>query len=93
MSHRARLSNTCQGEWELYVVTDGTHSKTWPTHDFHRTAPIPTLGERIEALAVLGFEPVKGAEWEWDELPYATTEWARLFGTLTVRPAKSGGAS
>ncbi|MFE9395052.1 DUF6303 family protein [Streptomyces flavidovirens] len=52
------------GRWGLYVVLLNT-SERWPEHRFGRT--IPTLTDRTDALSVLGFEPVPGAEWTWTE--------------------------
>jgi hypothetical protein len=40
-------------------------TKQWPEHRFGRTTP--TFTDRTDALSVLGFEPVLGAEWEWTE--------------------------
>ncbi|MFI0812750.1 DUF6303 family protein [Streptomyces echinatus] len=54
------------GRWRLYVVLLNT-TQRWPEHSFNRTHPVPTFTERAEALSVLGFEPVPGAEWEWTE--------------------------
>ncbi|WP_391653050.1 DUF6303 family protein, partial [Streptomyces tamarix] len=59
MKPSARLTNSFAGEWELYVVTGGT-SLNWPEHPFKRTGPVPTLDERAEALALLGYTPVEG---------------------------------
>ncbi|WP_391654290.1 DUF6303 family protein, partial [Streptomyces tamarix] len=59
MKPSARLSNSFAGEWELYVVTNLT-SLNWPEHSFERTGPIPTLEERADALALLGYAVVEG---------------------------------
>lgn len=55
-----------KGRWRLYVVLLNT-TDPWPEHDFDRAAPVPTFTERSEALSVLGFEPMPGAEWTWTE--------------------------
>ncbi|KKD09718.1 hypothetical protein TN53_01385 [Streptomyces sp. WM6386] len=52
--------------WRLYVVLMDT-TDPWPEFGFDRAAPVPTFTERVNALSVLGFEPVPGAEWEWTE--------------------------
>ncbi|MFD8028166.1 DUF6303 family protein [Streptomyces sp. NPDC059717] len=52
------------GRWRLYVVLMNT-TVPWPEYRFGPT--VPTLTERAEALNVLGFVPVPGAEWEWTE--------------------------
>ncbi len=53
-----------QGRWRLYVVLLNT-TDPWPEHSFGRT--VPTFTQRADALNVLGFEPVPGAEWRWTE--------------------------
>ncbi|MFC9290803.1 DUF6303 family protein [Streptomyces sp. NPDC057052] len=55
-----------KGRWRLYVVLMNTTAR-WPEYSFDRAAPVPTLLERVDALSVLGFEPVPGAEWRWTE--------------------------
>ncbi|MGI5138184.1 DUF6303 family protein [Streptomyces sp. CA-106110] len=53
-----------RGWWRLYVVLLNT-SERWPEYGFGAT--VPTFTQRTEALSVLGFEPVPGAEWTWTE--------------------------
>jgi hypothetical protein len=55
------------GRWRLYVVLMNVPVSTWPEHSFGRSAPVPTFTERADALSVLGFEPLPGAAWGWDE--------------------------
>jgi hypothetical protein len=55
-----------KGRWRLYIVLLNT-TDLWPEFSFDRAAPAPTLTERTEALSVLGFELVPGAEWRWTE--------------------------
>ncbi|MEW2397508.1 DUF6303 family protein [Streptomyces sp. NPDC046862] len=55
-----------KGRWRLYVVLFNT-TERWPEFGFDRALPVPTLTERSQALSVLGFEPVPGAEWQWTE--------------------------
>ncbi|WUS05083.1 DUF6303 family protein [Streptomyces sp. NBC_01261] len=57
-----------EGRWRLYVVLLNT-AERWPEHAFSsRQGPkVPTLTARSQALSVLGFEPLPGAEWEWSE--------------------------
>ncbi|MFJ6726027.1 DUF6303 family protein [Streptomyces sp. NPDC091281] len=55
-----------RGLWYLYVVLPDPSGR-WPEYDFDRAAPVPTFTERADALGVLGFEPVPGAEWRWTE--------------------------
>ncbi|WP_432018934.1 DUF6303 family protein [Streptomyces sp. 1222.5] len=52
------------GRWRLYVVLLNT-TERWPDHPFGHA--VPTFTERTDALSVLGFEPVPGAEWTWTE--------------------------
>ncbi|MFI7352721.1 DUF6303 family protein [Streptomyces avidinii] len=91
MSHSARLSNSYSGDWEVYVVSSGVPSLNWPEHDFGHSAPVPTLAERTEALAGLGYEATDGAAWQWQELHSDATARVRLLAALDVRPI--GGAS
>jgi hypothetical protein len=55
-----------KGRWRLYVVLLNTPAP-WPEYSFGRAAPVPTFTERVNALAVLGFEPLPDAVWEWIE--------------------------
>ncbi|MGW6270424.1 DUF6303 family protein [Streptomyces sp. NPDC055060] len=55
-----------KGRWRLYVVLLNTFER-WPEFGFDRAMPVPTFTERTDALSVLGFEPVPGAEWIWTE--------------------------
>ncbi|MFF3821126.1 DUF6303 family protein [Streptomyces bluensis] len=52
------------GRWRLYVALLNT-TEQWPEHRFGRS--VPTFTDRTNALSVLGFEPVPGAEWAWTE--------------------------
>ncbi|KUN75643.1 DUF6303 family protein [Streptomyces griseoruber] len=56
-----------KGRWRLYVVLLDGSTTRWPEFSFDRPAPVPTFTERVDALSVLGFEPVPGAEWSWTE--------------------------
>ncbi|MFI9026927.1 DUF6303 family protein [Streptomyces sp. NPDC053560] len=93
MTHSARLANTYFGEWELYVVTDSPDVADWPAHEFKDSAAITTLAERIKTLAALGYEPVPGAEWEWQELANGVMDSVELLAALDVRPAGTGDAA
>lgn len=52
------------GRWHLYVVMLNT-TEQWPELRLGRS--VPTFTDRTNALNVLGFEPVPGAEWKWTE--------------------------
>ncbi|MFD7668080.1 DUF6303 family protein [Streptomyces sp. NPDC059788] len=52
------------GPWRLYVVVPG--SADWPTAAIE-AGPVPTVAERREVLAALGYEVRPGAEWAWTE--------------------------
>ncbi|MFH8435164.1 DUF6303 family protein [Streptomyces sp. NPDC018007] len=84
MTYSARLSNSFFGEWELYVVTDRT-SLEWPDHSFGRTGPVPTVQERVDALAALGFVLADDAGWEWQERPTGITDRVRLLASVDVQ--------
>ncbi|MBT2895642.1 MULTISPECIES: DUF6303 family protein [unclassified Streptomyces] len=90
MTYGARLSNSFLGEWELYVVTDGI-SLDWPEHSFGRTEPVPTLQERADALAQLGFVLADDAEWEWQECPTGAADRVRLLASVDAQ--RKDGAS
>ncbi|MFI1779892.1 DUF6303 family protein [Streptomyces rubiginosohelvolus] len=84
MTHSARLSNSFQGEWELYVVTERI-SLDWPEHSFGRTGPVPTVQERVDALAGLGYVLADGAEWEWQECPTGVMDRVELLASANVQ--------
>ncbi|WP_406244317.1 DUF6303 family protein [Streptomyces anulatus] len=86
----ARLSNSFSGEWELYVVTDGM-SRDWPEHSFGRTGPVPTLQERADALAQLGYVLADSAGWQWQECPNGAMRRVHLLASASVR-RKDGAA-
>ncbi|MFF9181780.1 DUF6303 family protein [Streptomyces misionensis] len=90
MKCSARLTNSFCGEWEVYVVTGGM-SLDWPEHPFERTGPVPTLQERVEALALLGYRVADNAEWEWQELPSGVMDRVELLASVDVEPM--GGAA
>jgi len=90
MRHSARLTNSFVGEWELYVVTDGTNLE-WPERTFGRTAPVPTLQERADALALLGYRVAGDATWEWQEIPSGVMDRVELLASVDVQPL--GGAA
>ncbi|MFE2556642.1 DUF6303 family protein [Streptomyces sp. NPDC059352] len=64
----ARKGNTQRAHWELYVVLLGS-SDPWPAFQWpvSRRNVIPTLDERVRALASLGYRLAPGAQWEWQE--------------------------
>ncbi|MFF4555379.1 DUF6303 family protein [Streptomyces sp. NPDC001422] len=56
------------GRWLLFVALRGAPGASeWPEHSFDEPGRLPTFTERVQALSVLGFEPVPGAVWEWTE--------------------------
>nr|WP_030121350.1 DUF6303 family protein [Streptomyces californicus] len=44
---------------------------------------VPTVPERVAALAALGYAARDGAEWKWDATPAPRR---RLFAKIPVRP-------
>ncbi|GHA64655.1 hypothetical protein GCM10010330_16920 [Streptomyces tendae] len=90
MTYGARLSNSFHGEWELYVVTDRM-SLDWPEHSFGRTGPVPTVQERVDALAQLGYVLADGAVWEWQECSTGVMDRVELLASVDVR-RKDGAA-
>ncbi|MFE0797482.1 MULTISPECIES: DUF6303 family protein [Streptomyces] len=90
MTYGARLSNSFDGEWELYVVTDRM-SLDWPEHSFGRTGPVPTVQERVDALAQLGYVLADGAVWEWQECSTGVMDRVELLASVDVQ-RKDGAA-
>ncbi|GGZ37913.1 MULTISPECIES: DUF6303 family protein [Streptomyces] len=90
MTYGARLSNSFHGEWELYVVTDRM-SLDWPEHSFGRTGPVPTVQERVDALAQLGYVLADGAVWEWQECSTGVMDRVELLASVDVQ-RKDGAA-
>ncbi|MFF3487764.1 DUF6303 family protein [Streptomyces sp. NPDC002701] len=89
MTYSARLTNSFIGEWDLYVVTDGP-SRNWPEHLFERTAPVPTVQERADALARLGYSIEQDATWEWQEIPTGVMDRVELLASVDVSPMGGG---
>ncbi|WP_103531711.1 DUF6303 family protein [Streptomyces sp. SM11] len=85
MTHGARLSNSFHGEWELYVISDLMSFDDWPEHSFGRTGPVPTLQERADALAQLGFVLADDAGWEWQECPTGVMDRVELLASANVQ--------
>lgn len=63
----------------------------WPEHVFG-TPEIPTLTARTEALALLGYEPVACAQWEWSEDSTPPDRPVDLLASLKVREHAGGTA-
>ncbi|TXS50279.1 hypothetical protein EAO75_10850 [Streptomyces sp. uw30] len=83
-----------KGRWRLYMVLLNT-TDVWPEFGFDRAVPVPTFTERTEALSVLGFEPVPGAEWAWTEDSETYGDPASpvvLIATMQVRSREGWGA-
>ncbi|MFE9379845.1 DUF6303 family protein [Streptomyces sp. NPDC006855] len=92
----ARMVLDVSGTWKLFVLT-GYEPGEWPVHGFHRAEPVPTVPERVAALAALGYEVRGGAEWKWDA---TTGRRRRMFAKIPVSPVpdrsavtSSGGAA
>ncbi|MEU9498166.1 DUF6303 family protein [Streptomyces sp. NPDC048196] len=81
----AQMTLSPAGFWRVYVVLFGVPE--WPEHSWGRIAPIPTVVERAEALASLGYEVAPGTEWEWieySELPDDPGSTVRLLAASSV---------
>ncbi|MFE7120133.1 DUF6303 family protein [Streptomyces sp. NPDC057654] len=63
---RAQMS-AIDGQWCLYVIVPSVPASQWPEREWDTGAPVPTLAQRRQALAGLGFELVCGEEWQWFE--------------------------
>ncbi|MEV6141903.1 DUF6303 family protein [Streptomyces sp. NPDC051992] len=91
MLPQARMATGVDWTWVLYVLTDAP-SPEWPKFEFGRVTPVPTLEERAQALAALGYAAMAGAEWEWCEThpdPVAS----HLFASVPVRPSTRAGVA
>lgn len=64
----SRTNRANRARWELYIVVYNT-TDSWPAHQWPvaRRYQLPTITERTEALARLGYAPAPDAEWEWQE--------------------------
>ncbi|MFE7236132.1 DUF6303 family protein [Streptomyces sp. NPDC057596] len=60
--------STSKAHWELYLVVYNS-AEPWPAHAWpiSRRHKVPTIAERTEALAKLGYAPAPDSEWEWTE--------------------------
>ncbi|MGW6784411.1 DUF6303 family protein [Streptomyces sp. NPDC054987] len=99
----ARLALRCCGTtkpertagpcWQLYVAMTGPVGE-WPTFTWPTTTAIPTLHQRRNALAYLGFVLAEDAEWEWTEDTgpdyHPHPERVILLGGVKVRPLENG---
>lgn len=71
MTVRAHLYRPCcwpggaRPRWCLFVPFDS--AALWPHHDWAPSRPVPTVRQRENALAELGYQPISGAEWRWTE--------------------------
>lgn len=102
LAHMSRPCCTFGGRpparpWELFVAVGGNNVADWPEHTWprRRGALIPSVAERAEALASLGFEPVDGADWSWQEYEsegHAHPPVVRLLASIEVRPLGEAGA-
>ncbi|KAB8171120.1 hypothetical protein FH609_000435 [Streptomyces sp. 3MP-14] len=99
-THTALFGLRCCGAlfpeptWNLTVATCPGQVSDWPTHTWSGAADTPTLPERDEALASLGFAVVPGEEWSWTEAmcgfrPDGPPH-VRLFAAVPVRPLGGG---
>ncbi|MFF3899124.1 DUF6303 family protein [[Kitasatospora] papulosa] len=89
---QARMATQASGTWVLYVLTDAPCME-WPMHDFGRVTPMPTVQERVRALAAVGYAVSGGPEWEWNATPHSPAA-RHLWATIAVRsltPAGAGG--
>ncbi|MEW1757808.1 DUF6303 family protein [Streptomyces cyaneofuscatus] len=78
----ARVVLDASGTWKLFVLT-GYEPREWLVHGFGRVEPVPTVPERVAALAALSYAVRDGAEWQWDATPAPRR---RLFLKIPVRP-------
>ncbi|MFF1495871.1 DUF6303 family protein [Streptomyces sp. NPDC058304] len=87
---RAQMSDS-GGAWRLYVALMGVSS--WPERRWSRAASIPTLADRAQALADLGYEILPDREWEWLEDrvdPFNAGSSVLLIASVDVRRTSTG---
>ncbi|MCC9740397.1 DUF6303 family protein [Streptomyces sp. MNU89] len=83
-----------RGRWRLYVALMNNAAR-WPEYSFEHGGPVPTLTDRVNALSVLGFEPVPGAQWQWtedSETPFDPCSPVLLIAAIRVRSWAGVGA-
>ncbi|MEV4974877.1 DUF6303 family protein [Streptomyces scopuliridis] len=83
---QAQIANG--GRWHAYVVLLSVPVSLWPEYDWCRDTPVPTVTERAQVLAALGYEVTPGAEWVWTEdsdVHGDPSSPVRLIATITVQ--------
>ncbi|MFZ4206814.1 DUF6303 family protein [Streptomyces griseoincarnatus] len=89
---------TSKARWELYIVVYNT-TEMWPRHHWpvSRRHHLPTIAERTEALAHLGYAPAPGAEWEWQETDtpdyHGHPSEPSFLGTISIVPLEQAQAA
>ncbi|WP_405767433.1 DUF6303 family protein [Streptomyces sp. NBC_00080] len=81
------------GQWLVFVALRGEPTP-WPEHSFEGER-LPTFTERVQALKGLGFEPVPGAVWQWQEFsddPADPASPAHLLAYVGVRSRREAAA-
>ncbi|SES44384.1 hypothetical protein SAMN04487983_105533 [Streptomyces sp. yr375] len=88
-THTAVLSvSPATGTWRVFVTVPKTVGP-WPEHVIG-TRQIPVPAARTAALALLGYEGVEGAEWQWCEDTTDHGGPVRLLAGLAVRERAGG---
>lgn len=83
--------------WELYIALGGAVAE-WPTHKWPISSrhEIPTVQERTQALARLGYQPAPDAQWQWDEAEtpayHGHPTRVSMLGTIHIVPTDGGAA-
>jgi hypothetical protein len=74
------------GRWRLFVVLSNAAGLPWPEFVWSACSPVPSPAQRRDALARLGYEPVPGVEWQWQEADPAPDSVAvvKLIASLDV---------
>jgi hypothetical protein len=74
-----------QGRWTILVHLprpDGARTPEWPRHQWAKRAAAPSMSARVEALALLGYEPA--GEWLFSESEHWQHKYLAEWG-LVVR--------
>jgi hypothetical protein len=97
------VGSTNRAHWELYLVVYNS-ADSWPSHQWPvaRRHQVPTIAERNDALARLGYALAPYAEWDWQESEtpdyHGHPSTLSFLGTISIVPlgqdqAAEGGES
>jgi hypothetical protein len=77
--------------WMLHVH-QGERPGLWPRHHFSRGVRPPMIQAREDALRALGYEPVPGQRWRWQESTTLDQKNVLMFAGIAVRAVQETAA-